>query len=249
MAQDGLSRDRFLGGRLEILQPLEGYRAGVDPVLLAASVPARPGQGVLELGCGVGVASLCLARRVPGLALTGVERDATYADLAARNGVGNGVALEVITADLAALPADLRQRSFDHVIFNPPYFHRDAGTPAPGALREAAQGEQTPLALWVDVAIRRLAPKGRLSMIHRADQLPRVLAALDGRVGSVAVWPLAGRDARQAGRVIVQAQKAARGAFVLNAPIVLHAGGAHLTDGEDYTPLARAVLRDAAALF
>lgn len=60
------SHDQFLGGRLMVAQPKTGYRAGVDPVLLAASVPAVRGESVLELGCGVGVASLCLAARVPG---------------------------------------------------------------------------------------------------------------------------------------------------------------------------------------
>ena len=49
-----LTCDDFLGGRLSIWQPRDGYRAGVDPVLLAASVPARAGQSVLELGCGTG---------------------------------------------------------------------------------------------------------------------------------------------------------------------------------------------------
>jgi tRNA1Val (adenine37-N6)-methyltransferase len=42
--------DAFLGGRITLEQPTKGYRAGVDPVLLAASVPARAGQSVLELG-------------------------------------------------------------------------------------------------------------------------------------------------------------------------------------------------------
>jgi hypothetical protein len=36
----GLSDDAFLGGKLQLLQPEKGYRAGIDAVLLAASVPA-----------------------------------------------------------------------------------------------------------------------------------------------------------------------------------------------------------------
>ena len=90
-------------------------------MLLAASVPARAGQSVLDLGCGVGAAALCLGARVPGLELIGVERQADYAALAARNG------LTVVQADLADLPRDLRNRSFDHVLANPPYFDRRAG--------------------------------------------------------------------------------------------------------------------------
>jgi len=84
------SYDQFLGGRLTVAQPKTGYRAGVDPVLLAASVPAGRGESVLELGCGVGVASLCLAARVPGLKITGVEIQPDAAILAAQNAQHNG---------------------------------------------------------------------------------------------------------------------------------------------------------------
>ena len=45
-----MSVDDFLGGLVKIAQPLKGYRGGVDPVLLAASIPAKAGETVLELG-------------------------------------------------------------------------------------------------------------------------------------------------------------------------------------------------------
>ena len=54
-APEDLTQDRFLDGRLTVSQPRKGYRAAMDPVLLAAACPARPGQSVLELGCGAGV--------------------------------------------------------------------------------------------------------------------------------------------------------------------------------------------------
>ena len=86
MFDDGeLSTDAFLGGRLSIMQPIRGYRAAADPVLLAAAVPARAGDAVLELGCGAGVASLCLGQRVPGLIQFGLELQPAYAALARRN--------------------------------------------------------------------------------------------------------------------------------------------------------------------
>ena len=73
--------DLFLGGKLRIFQPSEGYRAGIDPVLLAASLPVKPGERVLELGCGVGVASLCLMRRIREVEVKGVEINCNLADL------------------------------------------------------------------------------------------------------------------------------------------------------------------------
>ena len=101
-AEAALARNAFLGGRVQLWQPREGYRAGIDPVLLAATVPAQPGQRVLELGCGAGPALCCLGVRVPGLALTGIEVQPAYAALARRNLSENGLSGTVIEADIAA---------------------------------------------------------------------------------------------------------------------------------------------------
>ncbi|WP_415921549.1 tRNA1(Val) (adenine(37)-N6)-methyltransferase [Tateyamaria sp. SN6-1] len=237
-----LTRDAFLGGRVELWQPKQGYRAGVDPVLLAASVPAVSGQSVLDLGCGVGAAALCLGARVPGLTLLGVERQAAYAALAVRNG------LDTVVADLTDLPDAVKQRSFDHVLANPPYFDRSGGHSARDAGREAALGIDTPLAAWVDVAARRLRPKGYLHMIHRAERLPDILTALAGRLGSAELWPIAPRTGRAAELVICRARKEGRAPFRLHAPIIMHAGARHARDGEDYVPEIQAVLRAGAAL-
>ncbi len=241
MSEAGLTRDGFLGGRVQVWQPVRGYRAATDPVFLAAACPARPGETVLELGCGVGVAALCLAARVPGVQVTGVERQADYADLARRNGV------DVVNADLSALPDDLRAQSFDHVICNPPYFVPGAGTGAGDAGREAALREDTPLADWLSTARARLKPQGWMTMIHLAERLPDILAGLDG-FGSIAVLPLAAREGRAAGRIVLRARKGARGAFSLLAPILIHEGATHAGDGDDYSATTRAILRDGAPL-
>ena len=114
--------DGFLGGRLRLAQPGTGYRAGIDPVLLAAACPAQTGQEVLELGCGVGVASLCLGWRVPGLALSGVEIMGDYAQIARENAARNDIEFDVRQGDVSARPTPFYDRSFHHVIMNPPYF-------------------------------------------------------------------------------------------------------------------------------
>lgn len=242
-----LTTDAFLGGALRVRQPLAGYRAGVDPVLLAAAVAATPGQTVLELGCGAGVASLCLLRRVPDLVATGVELQPPYAALARENAERNAVSLEVITADLRALPGSLRSRSFDHVMMNPPYFHRSAGSAAKDGGRDIALGGDTPLAAWLDTGIRRLKPGGTITVIQRAERLPDLLHGLDHRVGGIDVRPLAPRLGKTARLVLISARKGARAPFRLHAPEVLHNGAAHVADGEDYTPTVSAILRRGAA--
>jgi len=248
MDDSGLTSDDFLGGKIRLFQPKVGYRAGIDPVLLAAAVGARAGESVLDLGCGVGAASLCLGARVPGLRQFGVEVQAPYADLARRNAAENQIALEVSTADLRALPDHLRAMSFDHVIANPPYFQR-GGTRSPDAGREAAMGEDTPLATWIEVAVRRLAPKGTLTVIQDAARLPELFQALDARMGRLVVLPFSGRVGRPTHRVILQARKGARTPFEMLAPLILHEGDEHQGDRESYTSEIAAVLRQGAGLF
>ena len=239
--------DAFLGGRLHLLQPRKGYRAGIDPVLLAAATPAKPGETVLELGAGVGTAILCLGARVPGLMLSGIEVQSEYAALARENAARNGISLELHTADLASLPGDLRARQFDHVIMNPPYYAGAARTAAPDAGREAALSGAD-LELWIDTGVRRLSPAGQLTMIHDAAALPALLGALDARVGGVTVLPIAARSGRPARRVLLTCRKGSRSAFRLLPPCVLHDGSAHVADGDDYTDEISDVLRNGARL-
>jgi tRNA1Val (adenine37-N6)-methyltransferase len=248
MTCSDLTQDAFLGGRLMLWQPRRGYRAATDPVFLAAAVPARPGDSVLDLGCGVGTAALCLGTRVPGLDLHGVELQADYADLARRNASEAGLPLEVTTGDIAALPPALSGRSFDHVLMNPPFFAEGAVLPPADPGRATAFGEVLPLADWIDAGLRRLKPRGRLAVIHLADRLPEILAALSPRAGAIEVLPLCPRAGRDAGRVIVRARKGVRTPFRLLPGLVIHDGARHEGDGDDFTPLAGAVLRDAAPL-
>lgn len=247
-APAGLTDDGMLGGRVRLWQPARGYRAGLDPVLLAAAAPARTGQSVLDLGAGVGAAFLCLMARVPGLDVTAIELQPDYAALAADNATRNGQTARIVTADLRALPGPVRQARFDQVIANPPYFGRDRGSASPDRGRDLALAGDTPLADWIDTASRRLAPKGWLTVIQKADRLPDLLAALHGRLGSVRVRPVAGREGHRADRVLLWARKGGRAPFRLDPPLILHDGPGHLRDAEDYRPAIRAVLRDAAAL-
>ncbi|MGR3465762.1 tRNA1(Val) (adenine(37)-N6)-methyltransferase [Limimaricola sp.] len=242
-ADDALTRDAFLGGAVTLLQPRRGYRAGTDPVLLAAAIEAEAGQSVLELGCGAGAALMCLAARVPGLGLWGLEVQPGYADLARRNAALNGVEATILGADLRAMPPELRARRFDHVIANPPYFDRAHSRPAPDAAKETAFGAPLPLPDWIDAMARRVAPLGRLTMIQRADRLPEIIAALHGRMGGLAVRPLVSRAGRDAERVVVTARQSGRAAFRLAAPLVLHAGDRHVSDAGDFTPEAEKILR------
>jgi len=244
-----ITKDDFLGGRLRIRQPAAGYRAGVDAVLLAAATNAKDGQTVLELGCGVGVASLCLAARVPGVQVTGVELQQAYADLAQENAAQNTLPLDVYCADLRQLPHAVKQSRYDHVMMNPPYFLQQAGHKAADDGRAIALSGETPLADWLDAGARRLQPKGYLTLIQRTERLPDVLAGLEGRLGSITVLPIAGRVGRDPNLFLLSARQGGRAPFRLAPPLVMHDGVAHQDDRESYVQNVQQILRNGAPLF
>lgn len=236
-----VSEDRLLGGRVVLRQPAEGYRAAIDPVLLAAAVPSRPGERVLELGCGVGAAALCLAARVPGLDLTGLELQRELAELARANAAANATRLRVLQGDVAAPPKDLGS-GYRRVLLNPP-FHPPEATASPLDAKDLANREgATVLRVWLDLAVRRLRQGGTLTLIHRADRLAELLAAVPSGAGDLRLLPLWPQAGRPAHRVLMQATCGSRAALTLLPGLALHAA-----DG-GFTAEAEAVLRDAAAL-
>jgi tRNA1Val (adenine37-N6)-methyltransferase len=247
-APDALTEDAFLGGRLRLLQPRRGYRAAIDPVLLAAFVPARAGARVLDLGCGAGAAALCLAARVPGLDLHGLEIQPDYADLARRNAGLNEIGFAVHEGNLRRPPAALRALSFDWVLANPP-FHGPAAAAAPDAgrdmaLREGAAG----ISDWIDAGLRRLAPGGGLALVHRPDRLGAILAALEGRAGGIEILPVAPRAGGAATRLLLRTRKGSAAPLALLAPLTLHAEIAPGSGAAPYNPAAERVLREMGAL-
>ena len=237
------TEDAFLGGRLKVLQPARGYRAGADPVFLAAAMMSAPGETVLDLGCGVGVAMLCLKARLPEVEVTGVELQPDLAELARRNLEVNGLKGEVLTANAAALPKAFRSRTFDHVMTNPPFFRRHSGSNAQDEGRETGRGETMALADWVDVGLRRLKPGGTFGLVNRIERLPDCLSAISERVGDIRVLPLAARQGRKAKLFVLKGKKGAKGEMALLSPLVLHEGAAHDRDGESYTREAQTILR------
>ncbi len=243
-----LDRHGFLDGRLSVGQPRGGYRSGTDTVLLAAACPARAGQRVLDLGCGAGVASFCLAARVQGLTLHGLELQPAYADLARRNAAALGAALTVHEGDVADPPPALRAVQVDHVIANPPYHAAQASSATRDAGKDRAFRAAGPVSVWIEAGLKRLVPGGWLTVVYPTAHLPAMLAALEERAGSVAVLPLAARAGRPADRVILRARKGAKAPLTLHPPFVLHDGDRHERDGAPLSGAAERVLRGGEAL-
>ena len=240
-----ITEDRLLGGRIQLIQPQEGYRVAIDPVFLAAAVPAAPGDLVLDVGAGVGAAALCLAWREPACQVRGIEVQRELVRLAGRNVDLNGFAgrVEVMVGDLLRPPPRLAPSSFHHVMANPPFLPADAATPPPQRGRAVAHVEgEADLADWVRFCLTMTRPKGTVTFIHRADRLEALLAELRSRAGEIVVFPLWPGSSRPASRVLVRARKEVGAPTRLAAGLVLHE-----PDGR-FTPAAEAILRDGVGL-
>ncbi len=231
------TEDSLLGGRVKIWQPADGYRIAIDTVLLAAAAQVQPGERVLELGSGVGGAALCLAHRVAGCKVTGLEVAPDLVAAARRNGSANGMTDRVrfLEGGLGVLPEEVAAGAFDHVMANPPFLEPTRGRAPPSPTRAAAfvEDDGATLVDWLGTMIALTRRKGRITLIHRADRLDHVVAALSARVGDLLVYPLWPKAGRPAKRVIVTGRVGTRGPSTLAAGLVLHGSDGGYTDAAD----------------
>lgn len=232
----------LLAGRVQLYQPVKGYRAGMDAVMLAACLRARPGEHLVELGCGPGAALMSAATRLPEVRFKAYEVEAWAADLARRNAEANNLEdrVEIIEGDIA----DIKPvQSFDQVFFNPPFFDDPDALRAPSPEKKRAWlSGDAPLPVWFRAAGYLLKGKGYLTLIHRADTLADILAAAQPVFGSAVILPIQPRAERPAKRVIVRLRKGGKAPLKLLPPLLLHEGEARA-----YSARAQAIY-DGAAL-
>jgi tRNA1(Val) A37 N6-methylase TrmN6 len=240
------TEDALLGGRVKFVQPKCGYRAAIDPLLLAAAVSAKGNKKILDVGIGAGAAALCLAARLPQVQIAGIEIQEELANLARHNAEINGFSgrLEVDHADVLAPPKHLVSGTFDYVMTNPPFVEQGRGQGSPNSSKALANVESSvPLEIWINFCLTMLKHKGTLTMIHRADRMHEVLSALAGQAGEAIVYPLwPGPDKKPSKRFILSCRKGVRTPMLLSTGLILHQA-----DGS-YTPAAEKILRDGEAL-
>jgi len=247
-APEKLTEDKFLNGQVMLTQPLSGFRAGLESVFLAASVPAKRDDKVLELGMGAGAAALCLARRADTVHVTGLELSAGMAMLARRNCADNGLTdrVTVMAGDVCSPPDALKAQQFDHIMTNPPFDRAGSGRISPDLDKALANQEGTGnLDAFLALGAKRLKSDGTFTVVHRAERLDEVVAGLASHaIGGLTIFPLWPRQGAEARRVLVQGRKGSRAGARLLPGLVLHEG----VDSHAFTKQAEAILRHGAAL-
>ena len=241
-----LTSDAFYGGRIMLNQPEDGFRATSDALLLAAAVPSGY-RRVLELGAGVGSASLALAARRAGeedgrgLHITAVERDPVITEILRLNITQNKMD-DVITAhqgDALAVPSPWA-RQHDLVMINPPY-NDVRSTLSESARRHDAMAADD-MTAWIDAGYHGLADKGRLVMISRADRLDELIDGMQSKFGDLSMVAIHPGPDRPAKRVILSGRKGVDGPFHILPPFMMR------DSADSESPAMRAISHDAARL-
>lgn len=239
------TEDYLLGGRILLRQPVQGYRVAIDPIFLAASLEVHDGDAVLDIGAGVGAASLCLAVRVPHCRIVGLELQRSSMRLAAENIALNNLRerVEILSGDLLQPPPRLAAGTYAHIMTNPPYLEATRVNAATNAHKQLSNVESSvSLEQWAKFCLLMVRPKGTVTFIHRADRLAEILSYFNGKLGDIVVYPLWPSEGKPAKRVLVRGRKNSHGALTLAPGMILH----H-SDGK-YTPMAEAILRNASPL-
>jgi len=237
--------DAFHNDAFRVVQPKNsGHRAGLDALLLAASVPQSAHGLLADFGAGVGVAGFAALNLNYELNLLAIEKNPQIAALA-------GQALElkknqflkhrtqIAVADITAngterLKAGLEPDSVMHGIMNPPYNKANLRQ-SPDALRtEAYMLGEGGIDAWFRTAASMIRPGGTLSVIYRTENIGEILACTQGRFGGLEILPVHSRSDEAAKRIIVRGTRGSRAPASLLPGFTIHeADGSFTSHAEE----------------
>ncbi len=238
------TNDYLLDKKVKIFQPVNGYRASTDAVLLSSLVRIKNGDGILDVGSGTGAISLCLAHRLQNLnpQITGLEIQPELAELSNASAQANGFSARFLNCDIRQKISGLNGGSFDHVITNPPYAEKDMPSPYTGKATAHNFSDFT-LTAWINFCLRMTKPQGYFYIINRAEAIDEILAAVHKKTGDIQIIPVFSKPRQNAKRIMIIARKASRSPAIIHQGITIH------TPNGTYTPQAQNILRKGAGFF
>ncbi len=234
--------DELKGYDLRIMQPRDGYRFSLDPLLLCDfATIGEEGARVIDLGAGSGIIPLLLARKSVCAKIVGVELQEEMASLAGRNVVLNGLSdrIEIIGADILSLRDRFPVSSFDLVTANPPYRKPGSGKISPKTGRDKARHETTATLMdFLEAAKYLVKPTGTIVFTY----LPIRFAEFCATAAALKLAPLRMRmvhgNARASARMLlIEVAKGRRAGLEVLPPLFVYG-----PDGE-YSEEVKQILR------
>lgn len=225
--EQNYTQDYLLDKRIKIFQPINGYRASSDAVLVSSFVSSdTQDKSILDVGSGTGAISLCIANRLKNknISITGLELQTELADLSNKSATANGF------EQVHFFCADIRKKieipqykpcTFDIVVTNPPYSEYDM--PSPNLGKAIAHNHQNfGLEQWLSFCIKSLKPFGKLYMINRAEALPHICSYLHNKAGNITILPIYSKENQYCKRVMIAAQKDSKAPCRILPGLIMH---------------------------
>lgn len=242
------TNDYLLDKQVKILQPVNGYRASTDAVLLASVVSGKLRKAhILDVGSGTGAISLCLAQRLKqyDVDIKGIELQPELAELSNLSATQNNFSfVHFYNEDIKhkLQNENLCPCTFDVVISNPPYSDHDM--PSPNKSKATAHNHTDfNLSRWLAFCVKMAKPFGKIYMINRVEALSEICAFFAGKAGNINILPIYSKFGQEAKRIIVSAQKDSKAPCKILPPFYVHNA-----DG-NYTDEAQKILREGLGYF
>jgi len=217
------TKDKFLGGKIKILQPKNGFRTSLDSIFLAASINLKKNNSILELGCGVGTILCCLMKREKNIEVYGVEIQKSISEIAKKNLKENNFNGRILNSDIKKLPKEISNRCFDQIIFNPPYLCNNVFFDTKNYSKQISIKENhITLKDWIEIALKRCVDGGEISFIHRTERLGEILEAFSSKAGYIRILPIFSKKNKNSGRIIIKAKKGSKSNLIILPPLIVH---------------------------
>lgn len=200
-----ISLDNFLDGKIKIYQPIKGYRAGTDAVLLAASIKTFKGYKILDIGSGAGTISFCLSFRCPGIEITGIEKNENYFFLSEKS-----LKLNKFKSKIKFFNEDLskfKNKKFNIVVSNPPWYPKNSTYKSTNKMINEARVESIPLKKWITYVSNILRYNGEYYTIFPYRRIEEIKKILKMYFNIIKIYPLASFENVAPNRAIIYAKK------------------------------------------
>lgn len=243
-----LKKNYLLNHNVILLQPIKGYHAGIDAVLLAASIEVssfkkhQVSPTILDLGAGVGTVGICLLARLPYVQITGIEYHLTTYEILLENLKLNKLTTMQYYPIFVNLLNIKLTKKFDYVLCNPPYYKKNSYTIHNLEQQNNKAYSNSELTAttydFIHYAWHHLKPKGHLHLIQQASRLQETIEYLAHQAwGNLNLYPITSYHHQPASRFIITAQKNSKSQSIIHSPIVIH----QLPD-KNYTKIAKNIL-------